>query len=195
MAKILISGGAGHLGSYLMRRFPLDEILIVDNLCTQRYCSLFNPPPNVKFLQADFEDLDVQFLNAFDAVIHLAAIVDAASSFKNKFEINKVNIDHTRKFIEKVAQSKVKLFIFPSSTSVYGKSKRIMYEGDDNLEPQSPYAEGKLLIENVLNYTDINYIIFRFGTIFGISKGMRFQTAINKFCWQAAFGVPLTIWK
>ena len=98
-------------------------------------------------------------------------------------------------FIDKVERSDVKLFVFPSSTSVYGKSKKAMYEDDDNLQPQSPYAESKLVIEQELKTKELNYVILRFGTIFGVSPGMRFHTAINKFCYQAALNRSLTIWR
>ena len=69
----------------------------------------------------------------------------------------------------------------------------------DELKPQSPYAEYKLKSEQMLNdmsnQDGLKYIICRFGTIFGTSAGMRFHTAVNKFCWQAVMGEPLTVWK
>ena len=72
-------------------------------------------------------------------------------------------------------------------------------DNNKNLNPQSPYAECKLKEENFLNKLanskNKNMIILRLGTIFGISKGMRFHTAVNKFCFQAATNKPLTIWK
>jgi nucleoside-diphosphate-sugar epimerase len=71
-----------------------------------------------------------------------------------------------------------------------------VYEDEDKfLNPQSPYAESKINIENYLKENVSNYLILRFGTIFGISEGMRFHTAINKFCYEASLGRPLTIWK
>jgi nucleoside-diphosphate-sugar epimerase len=197
MSKILITGALGHISSYLINELRDHDITMVDNLLTQRYCTLFNVPKNCEFVENGFENLSVDYLNNFDIVIHLAGIVNAPKSFEDKKEVRKVNIDLTKLFISKVNQSTVKLLIFPSSTSVYGKSRAIMYEDEDNVMPQSPYADSKRDIEVYLQNGNVsmNYIIFRFGTIFGTSVGMRFQTVINKFCYQAAFGVPLTVWK
>ena len=74
-----------------------------------------------------------------------------------------------------------------SSTSVYGKQANIVSENDDHLlKPQSPYAEIKLIEENLLkkNRKKLKYITLRLGTISGVSKGIRFHTAINKFCFN-----------
>ena len=70
-------------------------------------------------------------------------------------------------------------------------------ENCEKLRPKSPYAEIKVKEENLLkkNKNKINYVSYRFATISGISKGMRFHTAINKFCFCAALGKPLPIWK
>ncbi len=66
---------------------------------------------------------------------------------------------------------------------------------EDFLNPQSPYAKSKIEVEKYLSTKSLNYVVLRLGTIFGVSRGMRFHTAINKFCYQAAFKQPLTIWK
>ena len=91
--------------------------------------------------------------------------------------------------------------IFPSTTSVYGTQKNFVDENcpKRDLKCQSPYAEYKLKAENLLNtYSKKNklkFIILRLGTIFGTSIGMRFQTAVNKFCWLSSINQPLTVWK
>ena len=68
-----------------------------------------------------------------------------------------------------------------------------------DLKPQSPYAEAKLEAEQLLDRLGaekgLKFVTCRFGTIFGTSIGMRFHTAVNKFCWQAVMGQPLTVWK
>ena len=117
-------------------------------------------------------------------------------NFKNQEELEYTNIVETKRLVDRVAESKGPVFIFPSSTSVYGKAKDVMYEDDDNVNPQSPYARSKISIENHIKKTNnLSYVVLRFGTIFGTSIGMRFHTAINKFCYQSSFGQPLTIWK
>ncbi|MDA1136864.1 MAG: SDR family oxidoreductase [Proteobacteria bacterium] len=72
----------------------------------------------------------------------------------------------------------------------------MVHEDDDSfLNPQSPYAETKIKIEKRLSTYKNGYMILRLGTIFGVSSGMRFHTAINKFCFEAATGSPLTVWR
>ena len=87
-----------------------------------------------------------------------------------------------------------------SSTSVYGTQKEVVAEdcAPDELKPQSPYAITKLkeeqLITRLCGDKNLKAICCRFGTIFGASPGMRFHTAVNKFCWQATMGQPITVW-
>src|SRR5262249_26187207 len=89
----------------------------------------------------------------------------------------------------------------PSTTSVYGTQSELVDEGclEAELKPQSPYAESKLAAERLLRSLGeregLRFISCRLGTIFGVSPGMRFHTAINKFCWQAVMRQPLTVWK
>jgi nucleoside-diphosphate-sugar epimerase len=90
--------------------------------------------------------------------------------------------------------------IVPSSTSVYGTQKSLVDENcaPEELKPQSPYAETKIREERYvigLAQQGLHAIVLRLGTIFGTSPGMRFHTAINKFCWQAVMGTPLTVWR
>ena len=83
-----------------------------------------------------------------------------------------------------------------SSTSVYGIQSEMVNENCKNLKPQSPYADLKLLEEKTLQNLkkNINFITFRFGTITGISKGMRFHTAVNKFCFNTVTRKDIPIW-
>lgn len=197
MINILVTGGLGHIGSYVCHQLtqnPNFNVTIVDDLSTQRYCSLFHLN-RVNFDDKSFSEITIDELNKFDFVIHLAAKTNAVGSFDDDGATKRTNVDMTVDFINKIEKSDVKLFVFPSSTSVYGKSKEAMYEDDDNLQPQSPYAESKLAIEQELKTKKLNYVILRFGTIFGVSPGMRFHTAVNKFCYQAVLNRSLTIWR
>tara|TARA_Y100000310_G_scaffold61340_1_gene56610 strand:+ start:4626 stop:5534 length:909 start_codon:yes stop_codon:yes gene_type:complete len=198
MNKVLITGGLGHIGSYLIRKLSLDyDITVVDSLLTQRYCSLFDLNRRIKFIEKDIDELIEVDIDGIDVVIHLAAITNAEGSFKNKDEVENVNIVKTEKFINLCKVVNISHFIFPSSTSVYGTSVDVVYEDDDSVvNPQSPYAETKVGIENLLkSQNELEYLILRFGTIFGKSVGMRFHTAINKFCYEVSLNNPLTIWK
>jgi len=205
--KIVITGALGHIGSRLIRMlpdsFPEAEILMVDDLSTQRYCSLFNLPAQGRyhFLEADVMHVDLEeIFTGADVVVHLAAITNAAGSFEIADQVEKVN----HKGTELVARACLKTgaaLMFFSSTSVYGTQAEIVDEecGLDELKPQSPYADSKLRSEEMLKVMGkeegLRFISCRFGTIFGVSPGMRFHTAVNKFIWQACLGIPLTVWR
>lgn len=205
--KIIITGALGHIGSRVIRDLPSDftgsEIVMIDNLATQRYCSLFNLPTsgNYSFIEADVlsADLNAIFQGA-DVVLHLAAITDAASSYKNKEQVEHNNYNATVKVAETCSNVECPI-IYLSTTSVYGTQREIVDEdcSPEELKPQSPYAETKLKEEMFLQTLGalgkLRFVICRFGTICGISPGMRFHTAVNKFCWQAVMGQPLTVWR
>ena len=97
--NILITGGLGHIGSYLIRNLPEDyNITIVDNLLTDRYCSLFNLKRNINFIELDIEDISKSDLNDIDCVVHLAAITSVEQSISNVNEMESININKTKKF-------------------------------------------------------------------------------------------------
>jgi nucleoside-diphosphate-sugar epimerase len=205
--KIIVTGALGHIGSKLIRMLPTlmphTDVVLIDNLACQRYCSLFNLPENVNyhFIEADVTEVNLYPLfEGADLVIHLAAITDAASSFKHKEQLEHVNYNGTVKVASTCMDTECPM-IHISSTSVYGTQREVVDEGcsAEELQPQSPYAETKLKEERFLQEAaasgKLRFIICRFGTIAGISPGMRFHTAVNKFCWQAVMRQPLTVWR
>lgn len=204
--KLLITGALGHIGSrfiHSLQAGEFSEVLLVDNLATQRYCSLFNLPAGVsfRFIEADVCTADLETLFAgVDAVIHLAAITDATGSFGNEAQIEQVNFVGTERVARACARAGCRM-IFPSSTSVYGVQTGEVDEECpiDQLKPQSPYADSKLKAERLLAElgasASLRFIVCRCGTIYGVSPGMRFHTAVNKFTWQACRGEALTVWR
>jgi nucleoside-diphosphate-sugar epimerase len=202
--KLVITGALGHIGSGLIHALEAhdaSEVVLVDNLSTQRYCSLFNLPPGVewRFVEADVVTAKLEELFAgAAAVVHLAAITNAAESFEIAEEVERVNYFGTQRVAEAAAKVGVPLF-FPSTTSVYGVSEGIVDETCGVLQPQSPYATSKLDAERFITRlgetSGLKFFIARFGTIYGASIGMRFHTAVNKFVWQACVGEPLTVWR
>ncbi|MEP4378199.1 MAG: SDR family oxidoreductase [Alphaproteobacteria bacterium] len=204
--KFVVTGALGHIGSRLVRalpdHFPGCSIDLVDNLMTQRYPALFDLGDEASYR---FREIDITrdplepVVEGADCVVHLAAITDAASSFGRADELEAVNYIGTEKVARACASMRTPL-ISLSSTSVYGSQKAVVDEtaGMEDLNPQSPYADCKLKEERLLaelgESDDLAFFMARFGTIFGVSPGMRFHTAVNKFCWQAAMGEPLTVW-
>ena len=203
--NILITGALGHIGSklirYLPKKFKNSNFYLIDDLRTQRFISLINlsKSSNFKFYDVTIsKKLIINLIKKVDLVIHLAATTDAASSFGKFLKIKKNNFENTKLICDICSQYKKKI-IFISSTSVYGSSDKIMYEDDDNLNPQSPYADIKIseekYIQKLNKNKNLKSLILRFGTIVGFSYGMRFHTAVNKFCYQSSIGQPLSIWK
>jgi nucleoside-diphosphate-sugar epimerase len=176
-----------------------DEVILLDDMSAERYCSLFNimPDANIRFVQGDICDpafpLESLVASAH-VVVHLAARTNAEASVADPAGTWYTNYIGTHRIAKLCAKHDVGL-VFPSTTSVYGVSQSIVDENGP-IKPQSPYALSKYAAEVALSAVEgLSYVVLRFGTIVGYSVGMRFHTAVNKFIWQACTGQPLTIWR
>jgi len=142
--KIVVTGALGHIGSRLIRELPGHDLVLLDDLSTQRFSSLFNLPASTRF---EFHEVDVRsaalepFFEGADAVIHLAALTDAASSFGRAEQVEEVNFGATVRVAEACAVTGAPL-VFLSTTSVYGTQNEVVDEdcSESELQPQSPYA-------------------------------------------------------
>ena len=203
--RMIITGACGHIGSYVAENVhkikKIKNTILIDNMESNRYCSIFNlkKKSNFKFHIKDLND--IKSLNEFkkvDYLIHCASMTNAEKSFGNEKEMYKNNINCLKTTIKYCKKNSVKL-IHLSSTSVYGKQAEIVDEDCEKkyLKPQSPYAKIKLIEENMLKKESKNlrYVTFRLGTIAGVSKGIRFHTAVNKFCFNAALSQKIEIYK
>ena len=202
--KVLITGALGHIGSYVaenIHKIPkIKETILVDNFESNRFSSLYNlnKKSKLKFFIRDLNNKNS--LNDFrniDYLIHCASMTNAEKSFGRKDQMYKNNLNCLNTVVNFCNSKKVKL-IHISSTSVYGKQAKVVDENCEKkyLKPQSPYAKIKLIEENLLKkQKKLKYTTFRFGTIAGVSKGIRFHTAVNKFCLNAALNENITVYK
>ena len=203
--NLLITGCCGHIGSYLADNIhkikKIKKTILVDNIKSNRFCSLFNLSKNnkLKFYLRDVNKKNS--LNDFkniNYVIHCASMTNAEKSFGKEKEMYKNNIDCLKNVIQFCKKNNSKL-IHLSSTSVYGKQTDLVDENCEEkyLKPQSPYADIKLIEEKMLkkNSDKLKYNTFRFGTIAGVSKGIRFHTAVNKFCLNASINENIFVYK
>ena len=178
MKKILVTGGAGFIGSHLVDRLVEEEeqVIVVDDLSKG---SLKNV--NAK---ADFEKIDITS-NRFsilikkikpDIIFHLAAQSDIGQSLKDPQKDIAVNFLATQTLLEKAKVLKVKKIIFASSAAVYAESKKLPIAEEDVKEPISLYGVSKLCSEYLLcNYHKIHglpYASLRFANVYGPRQDM-----------------------
>ena len=203
--RLVVTGALGHIGSRLIRDlarlWPGTEVVMLDNLATERYASLYDLPDacRYEFIEGDVltADLERVFAGA-DAVVHLAALTNWARRDLHP-RMQHVNVDGTARVAHACASRGIGL-LFPSTTSVYGVPHGVVSEDCalEDLKPQSQYAGWKLQSEDLLRALSrshgLRFVILRMGTIFGPSVGMRFHTAVNQFCWRALAGQPLDVW-
>ena len=203
--NLLNTGACGHIGSYLAENIykikKIKKTILVDNLKSNRFCSLFklDKKNKLKFYLRNVEkENSLNDFKNIKYVIHCASMTNAEKSFGKEDLMYKNNIDCLKTVIKFCKKNKAKLFHL-SSTSVYGKQTDIVDENCEEkyLKPQSPYADIKLIEEKMLKRESANliYNTFRFGTIAGVSKGIRFHTAVNKFCLNAAINEDIQVYK
>jgi UDP-glucose 4-epimerase len=203
--KILITGACGHIGSYFIENLykikKVKKAILIDSLKSNRFNSLFNTNKKNK-VEFHLKDLnDIQSLDQFkniSIVFHFASMTNAEKSFGKEKEMFSNNLNCLKTVIKFCEKTNAKL-VHLSSTSVYGKQAALIDETCEKkyLKPQSPYAKIKIMEENILkkNTKLIKYNTFRFGTIAGVSKGIRFHTAVNSFCLNAAIGEKIKVYK
>ena len=200
--NILITGALGHIGSKIIHNLSkikgLKKVYLIDNATSNNLNVLFNlkyKKIKITFIKDNLinEKTLLKVKDKIDIVIHLASITNAEGSFKIKKFMFDNNFGIFKKICNFCNKTNSKL-IHLSSTSVYGVQSSLVDETCKNLKPQSPYAEIKILEEKFLKKQNFKYTTLRLGTITGISKGMRFHTAVNKFCFNTILGEKLPIW-
>jgi len=163
MSKILIVGGAGYVGGWLTDEAIRDghEVRVIDNLTYEdSYLK------NVDFVFGDVLDFDLikNNLSWADTVVWLAALVGDPACAINPSLTKKINVDSVKNLVDHF-DGRV---IFPSTCSVYGAQNGLLNE-ESAVGPLSLYAASKLEAENILLESNATPLIFRLGTLFGIS--------------------------
>lgn len=203
--SILITGGAGFIGSHLTDRLLQQggKVIVIDN-----FNDYYDPrikrnniaaalrDPNFILWEKDIrEDLDQVFGdNSINTIIHLAARAGVRASLEDPLLYNSVNVLGTANLLEYCRKFNVRRFIFGSSSSVYGINSRVPFAEDDSLEnPISPYAVTKIAGENLCRiYHDaygIGVTVLRFFTVYGPRQ--RPEMAVHKFVRQINKGKPI----
>jgi nucleoside-diphosphate-sugar epimerase len=204
---ILVTGGAGYIGSILVRKLLQAgyQVLCVDNL---RYggSSLVDiwDHPNFYFSRTDitrFEDVD-RLLEQYPlyGIVHLAAIVGDPACKREPDLAKNTNLTATIHLLDKSVQLGIKRFIFASTCSNYGKMADPDQVVDETspLAPVSLYAELKVAVEEYLlekmpKAADFSPTALRFSTVYGMSPRMRFDLTVNEFSKEIALGRELVV--
>ena len=202
--NIIITGCLGHIGSYLVENLnklkKVKKVYLIDNNSNNKFTTLFNLKNKNKKIYFIYEDLTspkkLFKIKNINVLIHLASMTNAENSLDKKNYYRKNNLGCFNNILKYCISNNTKL-IHISSTSVYGDQSKIVNEDSKFLKPQSPYAEIKLKEERILkkNSKKIKFVTLRFGTIAGVSPGMRFHTAVNKFCLNTILNEKIPVWK
>lgn len=202
--KILITGGAGYIGtelvSVLSQRDDVEEIIIYDNLSRANFNLFlghtFNNNERITFVKGELLDSRhlKKVLKGVDVVYHLAAKVTTPFANTDPHFYEQVNHWGTAELVYAVEESDVKKFIFTSSTGVYGSSKSSAEE-ETVPNPKTFYGISKMRgEEHVGRLSDkIDTYIFRCGNVYGYNRSMRFDAVINKFVFEANFYKRISI--
>lgn len=202
--KILITGGAGYIGSTLT---PLllaagHEVRVLDFLAFGGNALLGSwSEPGFEFIHGDIRDLSVvrAAVAGRDAVVHLAAVVGDPACSRQPDLARATNLDASMALIEESKRAGVKRFIFASTCSNYGKMKDPSQFVDENSEltPVSLYAETKVAVEKALLQTGNKGswcpTPLRFATVYGVSPRMRFDLTVNEFTMELLVNKSLKV--
>lgn len=172
MKNILITGGAGFIGSNLSK-YLLNkgyDISVVDDLSTGKVTNISNL--KLKFYKRDVLDINkINFRRKIDIIIHLAAKAEILISSEKESIYSKSNLNALQTVLNFASQNKIKKFIFASSASIYGDTKNKKINENFKSDPKHFYAYTKLIGEKmIMNYAKINklnYTIFRFFNVYG----------------------------
>ncbi len=207
--RILVTGGAGFIGSHLCGRL-LDqgrELLVLDNFndfydpaVKRRNVEPLLAKSGFSLVEGDIRDpaavKDVFSSFRPQAVVHLAAMAGVRPSIEKPLLYCDVNIAGTTVLLEAVRKSQVGHFVFGSSSSVYGASDKLPFSEEDDLSrPVSPYAATKLAGEQLCyTYHHLNgfpVTCLRFFTVYGPRQ--RPEMAIHMFARRIRDGNPITV--
>ena len=180
MKNILLTGGAGYIGSHVTNLL-IDQgynVTIIDSLITGNK-TLINP--KAKFINCDIADTkyisEVLINNQFDIVMHFAGLIRVDESVKEPEKYNEYNFEKAKIFLDTCFENGLKKVIFSSTASVYGNPIQDNVSENDELNPLNPYAKTKLKLENFLinksKSEDISYIILRYFNVAGADEKLR----------------------
>lgn len=199
MQRLLITGGAGFIGSHSVQAAQRAgyRVRVLDNLSTGDRRNL---PDDTELIAGDITDADAvaQAVAGCGAVLHLAALVSVPQSMAEPVATLRVNTEGTAVLLEAARQAGVSRFVLASTCAVYGDLPGRKHEASP-VQPLSPYAASKLLAEQWLQLYARAYgmetVIFRYFNVYGPRQraDSPYSGVIAKWCAAAQSGAPCTI--
>ncbi|MBI4684812.1 MAG: UDP-glucose 4-epimerase GalE [Nitrospirae bacterium] len=186
MKKIFVTGGAGYIGSHVVRDLGKKgyDVLIYDNLSTGHEWAVLSGRL-VKGDLADKSFLD-EVIKDFkpDAVMHFAALIQVEESVREPLKYFRNNTANAMNLLEVMLENRIKNFIFSSTAAVYGIPDKLPVNEDVPMNPTNPYGESKAMVEQMLsdlsNASDFNYIALRYFNVAGADSQGRIGQAYKE---------------
>ncbi|MEN6349078.1 MAG: UDP-glucose 4-epimerase GalE [Syntrophomonas sp.] len=184
--KIFITGGAGYIGSHIVKALGKDkhDVLIYDNLSTGHEWAVLSG----RLVKGDLADTELlnETLNAFrpDAVIHFAASIQVGESVLKPLLYYRNNVVNTLNLLEAMQNNNIQNFIYSSTAAVYGMPETITVDETAPLRPINPYGQSKVMVENILQdlfaATAFRYIALRYFNVAGADAECRIGQAYRE---------------
>ena len=191
MKKYLVTGGAGFIGSHIVKALVKKGyfVRVLDNLSSGKIENLKEVKKDIDLVKGDIrsQDLCLKAAKGVDFILHQAALRSVPKSFLNIKEYNDVNISGTVNLLDAAVKNKIKVFVFASSSSVYGETNVFPEKEDFVPAPISPYALTKLAGEHYCRIYSIAYklptLSLRYFNVFGPRQSLddEYAVVIPKF--------------
>jgi len=177
MKKVLVTGGAGFIGSTIVRTLLADwnaDVVVLDNLLSGYRENVYGLP--VRFVEGDVRDEAVvrDAINGCDTVFHLAASVGNTRSIEHPIDDSEINVIGTLRILEAARHAGAKKVVFSSSAGIFGELKTLPIREDHQVEPDSPYGASKLGAEKLcLAYAKLypmSCVCLRYFNVYGVNQ-------------------------
>lgn len=157
--KILVVGGAGYIGSHILKRFKNTNytIEILDNLSTGYKDNTLGYPLHNCDLADKNQLHSIIQKGKYDLVMHFASFINVGESFIKPQKYYENNVTNTQNLLNCMVQNKILNFIFSSSAAVYGEPESIPISEEHTINPVNPYGQTKAIVEGILKDYDSAY--------------------------------------
>jgi nucleoside-diphosphate-sugar epimerase len=202
---VLVTGGAGFIGSHLVRSLVGKGwiVVVLDDFSSGKSENLdqLGDSDGLSVVKGDVRDRKVvdEVLEGVDSVVHLAAFVDSAASVSKPLETNDINVNGTLNVLDACMKKGVKQFVLASSAGVYGDGNPLPLREEYDLRPASPYAASKVSGEYYCKmFSDcygMSTVVLRFFNVYGPGQGAnQYAGVITKFVNSGLKDEPLMIY-